>query len=134
MASSEQQRNVQNEKIVMVGLSAVQLHLYKGILQRDLDLIDDAESSLSVLKGSVMQLLQCCNHPYLFEGVAEEQQQKERSFALHPENVTIHHLIKNCGKLFIMDLLITKLLSSNSNETDSNSKKDGIMVCVEMEG
>eukprot|EP01083_Nonionella_stella_P001029 2978_1 len=95
---------------VLAGLSELQLHLYKSIITRDLEIINNETTvNNATLIGTVMQLKQCCCHPYLLEGLENEQTKKHRSESLDPEHPTTHHLIQNCGKLFVMDRLITKI-------------------------
>ena len=106
-----------------IGLSALQLHLYQSIVNRDLDIINNETTvNKSTLLGTVMQLLQCCCHPYLFDKIEEEQSTKHQR--LHPETTTTHHLITNCGKFFIMDKLITKILSEQANNK--------ILICSQL--
>lgn len=101
---------------VNVGLSALQLHLYQSIITRDLEIINNETCVTdSTLLGTVMQLKQCCCHPYLFNGMEQEQRKIQQSNVLNPENITTHHLIKNCAKLFILDKLITKIKSKQIN-------------------
>ena len=103
-------------KRINCGLSRLQTHLYQSIVQRDLEIINNkTEVTDATLLGTVMQLKQCCCHPYLFDGMEKEQSQIQRSTQLNPENVGTHHLIKNCGKLFILDKLITKIKSEQTN-------------------
>ena len=45
-----------------------------------------------------MQLRQVCNHPYMFDGVEEEEGEQEEE-----------HLIKNSGKMIFVDKLIQKV-------------------------
>ena len=50
------------------------------------------------LLNIIMQLRKCCNHPYLFEGAEPG-----------PPFVTNEALIKNSGKMIILDKLLNKL-------------------------
>merc|ERR1712228_518127 len=100
----------------------LQLHLYQSIINRDLDIINnETEVNKSTLLGTVMQLLHCCSHPYLFDKIEEEQHNKHQS--LHPETTTTHHLITNCGKFFVLDKLVTKIMSEQANR---------ILICTQI--
>ena len=50
-----------------------------------------------------MQLRKCCAHPYLFDGVEDR--------TLDPMG---EHVITNCGKLNLLDKLLTKLKAQDS--------------------
>jgi SWI/SNF-related matrix-associated actin-dependent regulator of chromatin subfamily A member 5 len=50
-----------------------------------------------------MQLRKACNHPYLFDGVEDR--------SLDPMG---EHLIENCGKLQLLDKLLTRLKEEGS--------------------
>jgi SNF2 family DNA or RNA helicase len=50
-----------------------------------------------------MQLRKCCNHPYLFDGMEPG-----------PPFTTDQHLIDNCGKMVILDKLLTFMKNSGS--------------------
>ena len=50
-----------------------------------------------------MQLRKCCNHPYLFDGVEPG-----------PPYTTDKHLVDNCGKMVILDKLLTRLKEQGS--------------------
>jgi SWI/SNF-related matrix-associated actin-dependent regulator of chromatin subfamily A member 5 len=93
------------ETIIMVGMSKIQKKLYKKLLLRDLDSIagDKAGKNRTAVLNIVMQLRKCCGHPYLFEGVEDR--------SLDPLG---EHLIENCGKLFMVDRLLTKLKARDS--------------------
>ena len=88
------------ETILMVGMSKMQKQLYKNLLLRDLDSITgkaNGKNRTAVL-NIVMQLRKCCGHPYLFEGVEDR--------TLDPLG---EHLVENCGKLSMVDKLLTRL-------------------------
>jgi SWI/SNF-related matrix-associated actin-dependent regulator of chromatin subfamily A member 5 len=50
-----------------------------------------------------MQLRKCCNHPYLFDGAEPG-----------PPYTTDQHLIDNCGKLVVLEKLLTRLKAQGS--------------------
>jgi len=87
------------ETILFVGMSAMQKGLYRKLLQRDIAAIQgEPGTSRSAVLNIVMQLRKCCNHPYLFQGVEDR--------SLHPLG---DHLWKNCGKMVLLDKLLTKM-------------------------
>lgn len=55
------------------------------------------------LLNTAMQLRKACNHPYLFDGVEDRR--------LDPFG---DHVIKNAGKLAMLDKLLNKLKEQNS--------------------
>lgn len=55
------------------------------------------------LLNILMQLRKCCNHPYLFDGAEPG-----------PPYTTDKHLVDNCGKMVILDKLLSKLQASGS--------------------
>ncbi|PKA62262.1 putative chromatin-remodeling complex ATPase chain [Apostasia shenzhenica] len=55
------------ETILKVGMSQMQKHYYRALLQKDLEVIN-AGGERKRLLNIAMQLRKCCNHPYLFQG------------------------------------------------------------------
>ncbi|VAH72342.1 unnamed protein product [Triticum turgidum subsp. durum] len=55
------------EIILKVGMSQMQKQYYRGLLQKDLEVIN-AGGERKRLLNIAMQLRKCCNHPYLFQG------------------------------------------------------------------
>jgi len=89
------------EIILKVGLTEMQKHYYKMLLQKDFDAINGT-GERSRLLNVVMQLRKCCNHPYLFQGA-------------EPEPYTNgDHLITNSGKMLLMDKLLPRLKQQGS--------------------
>lgn len=78
---------------ILVGMSELQIQIYKNILLKKQGL-DDKKVYMNVL----MQLRKVCNHPYLFEGAEEEG-----APALG------EHLVTNSGKLVVLSKLLNKL-------------------------
>lgn len=70
-----------------VGLTEVQLNIYKNLLSPKKNISDSGDDKKFYL-NILMQLRKVCNHPYLFEGVEEE--------GLPPLG---EHIITNCGKM-----------------------------------
>lgn len=75
------------ETILKVGMSQMQKHYYRALLQKDLDVIN-AGGERKRLLNIAMQLRKCCNHPYLFQGAEPG-----------PPYTTGDHLITNSGML-----------------------------------
>lgn len=92
------------ETLVMVGMSKMQKQLYKKLLLRDIESItSNNNQNRTAVLNIVMQLRKCCGHPYLFEGVEDR--------TLDPLG---GHLVENCGKLFMVDKLLTRLKERGS--------------------
>ncbi|CAM9282239.1 unnamed protein product [Chrysoparadoxa australica] len=101
------------ETILFTGMTAVQkvvycscTHLilwqdvYKNVLMRNVDTVNGSDRSVqrTALLNIVMQLRKCCNHPYLFPGVEDRNQDPMGE-----------HLIESCGKLRLLDKLLKRL-------------------------
>ncbi len=81
------------EIYIKVGLTQTQKNIYKKLLTSNL-----INESKTVYKNIIMQLRKCCNHPYLFQGVEDE----------NADDVG-EHLVNNASKMRILDKLLTKL-------------------------
>jgi len=90
------------ETILKIGLTEMQKKYYAAILQKDLDAVKGG-ADRSRLLNVVMQLRKCCNHPYLFQGAEPG-----------PPYITGDHLVKNSGKMVLLDKLLPKLKSRGS--------------------
>jgi SWI/SNF-related matrix-associated actin-dependent regulator of chromatin subfamily A member 5 len=74
----------------------------KFILKKDLKGLYIDKGVKTALLNIVMQLKKCCNHPYLFDGA-------------EPENFEAgEHLVINCGKMIILNKLLTSLKQKKS--------------------
>jgi SNF2 family DNA or RNA helicase len=93
------------ETKLFVGLSAMQRQLYTKILVKDIDLLNSGTSKTDKVRllNILMQLRKVCNHPYLFDGVEPG-----------PPYTTEQHIVDNCGKMAIMDKLLTRLKQQGS--------------------
>lgn len=93
------------EMLVFVGMSAMQQQVYKSVLDRNLlEVIgEQKKQGKTKLLNIVMQLRKAANHPYLFDGVEDR--------TLNPFG---EHLVKNSGKLVVLDKLLTKLKADGS--------------------
>ncbi|GMH29294.1 hypothetical protein Nepgr_031137 [Nepenthes gracilis] len=85
------------ETILKVGMSQMQKHYYRALLQKDLEVVN-AGGERKRLLNIAMQLRKCCNHPYLFQGAEPG-----------PPYTTGEHLITNAGKMVLLDKLLPKL-------------------------
>jgi SWI/SNF-related matrix-associated actin-dependent regulator of chromatin subfamily A member 5 len=92
-----------SEIILFTGMSEVQRNLYKNILRRNIDEINNlngsnSEQSRTAILNIVMQLRKCCNHPYLFPNIEDRSQ--------HPLG---DHLFTSCGKMYLLHKLLVKM-------------------------
>ncbi|XP_953839.1 SWI/SNF family trascriptional activator protein, putative [Theileria annulata] len=96
-----------NELLLMVPLSAMQKQLYRDLLRKnvpELGVDDNTKSGIHVqLLNLAMQLRKACNHPYLFEGYEDRN-----------EDPFGEHVVQNSGKLSLVDKLIPRLLGNSS--------------------
>ncbi|XP_059450041.1 ISWI chromatin-remodeling complex ATPase CHR11 isoform X2 [Corylus avellana] len=90
------------ETILKVGMSQMQKHFYRALLQKDLEVVN-AGGERKRLLNIAMQLRKCCNHPYLFQGAEPG-----------PPYTTGDHLITNAGKMVLLDKLLPKLKERDS--------------------
>lgn len=93
------------ETKIYIGLSKMQRELYTKILMKDLDLVNSTGQKTDKVRllNVLMQLRKCCNHPYLFDGVEPG-----------PPYTTDQHLVDNCGKMVLLDKLLTRLREQGS--------------------
>jgi SWI/SNF-related matrix-associated actin-dependent regulator of chromatin subfamily A member 5 len=87
-----------------IGLSAMQKEWYRRVLTKDIAALNalggpDKTRLLNVL----MQLRKVCNHPYLFEGAE-----------FGPPYIDGPHIWESCGKMILLDKLLTRLLATGS--------------------
>lgn len=90
------------ETILKVGMSQLQKHYYRALLQKDLEVVN-AGGERKRLLNIAMQLRKCCNHPYLFQGAEPG-----------PPYMTGDHLITSAGKMVLLDKLLPKLKERDS--------------------
>ena len=89
---------------MFVGLSEMQREWYTKILSKDIDIVNGAgKVDRMRLLNILMQLRKCCNHPYLFDGAEPG-----------PPYTTDYHLVKNSGKLVVLDKLLLKFQAQGS--------------------
>ena len=88
------------EVLIHVGLTDLQLKVYKNLLQNRNASQDEKKYYLNLL----MQLRKVCNHPYLFPNIEPEG---------IPEG---EHLIQASGKLLILDRLLKKLYREGNHK------------------
>ncbi|KAL2635064.1 hypothetical protein R1flu_006543 [Riccia fluitans] len=90
------------ETILKVGMSEMQKHYYRALLQKDIDAVNTGGERKRLL-NIAMQLRKCCNHPYLFQGAEPG-----------PPYTTGDHLIETAGKMVLLDKLLPKLKERDS--------------------
>jgi ATP-dependent DNA helicase len=83
------------EIVVYAGMTAMQREFYKAIVKKELGPMLEACNKKTPLRNMMMQLLKCCNHPYLI---------------YEDEGASTSALIESCGKLKLLDRLLTSLL------------------------
>lgn len=81
---------------IKVGLTETQKNIYKKLLTNGL-----ISESKTVYKNIIMQLRKACNHPFLFEGIEEENSPDE-------------NLILSTSKMRILDKLLPRLKKGGS--------------------
>jgi SWI/SNF-related matrix-associated actin-dependent regulator of chromatin subfamily A member 5 len=91
------------EVLVFVGMSELQKKLYLSIYHKNMDAVRGITVQKTALLNTIMQLRKCANHPYLFDGV------EDRTLDVYGD-----HLYKVCGKLTVLDKLLTKLKARGS--------------------
>ncbi|KNC53652.1 chromatin-remodelling complex ATPase ISWI2 [Thecamonas trahens ATCC 50062] len=93
------------ELLMKVKLTPMQKEWYRKLLSRDIDALNSTTKATSKtrLLNIIMQLRKCCNHPYLFEGAEPG-----------PPYTTDYHLVKNSGKMLLLDKLLQVLLARDS--------------------
>lgn len=94
-------------KIVLklyIDLTPLQRDTYKKVLLKDIKVINgNGEVSMKKLNHVVMQLRKAANHPYLINGVEPG-----------PPYTTDQHLVDSCGKMRVLDQLLTQLQAQGS--------------------
>ncbi len=93
------------ETKLYVGLSTMQRQWYTKILMKDIDLLNTTSNKADKMRllNILMQLRKCCNHPYLFDGAEPG-----------PPYTTEQHIVQNCGKMVLLDKLLTRLKQQGS--------------------
>eukprot|EP01124_Arcella_intermedia_P027112 TRINITY_DN5241_c0_g1_i1.p1 TRINITY_DN5241_c0_g1~~TRINITY_DN5241_c0_g1_i1.p1 ORF type:complete len:1373 (+),score=407.42 TRINITY_DN5241_c0_g1_i1:532-4119(+) len=92
-----------NERILRVPLSALQKKYYKCILAKNFEDLrrNNNKGARGPLINIVMELKKNCNHPYLFERPE------------HDNPTELAGIIKNSGKMVILDKLLVRLKETN---------------------
>lgn len=90
------------EMYLYFGLTKIQRKIYKNILKNHSHIVNGNGDRVQLL-NILMQLKKVCNHPYLFDGVEPG-----------PPFTNGEHLITNCMKFRVLDLLLPKLKAQNS--------------------
>eukprot|EP00916_Digyalum_oweni_P009359 GHVL01015781.1.p1 GENE.GHVL01015781.1~~GHVL01015781.1.p1 ORF type:complete len:1001 (-),score=230.73 GHVL01015781.1:13-3015(-) len=93
-----------HEKHLLVNFTEMQKILYKNILSKNIDALNDRDGSgKNRLLNLVMQLRKAANHPYLFD-------------AMEDKNLPVdgEHVITNSGKLQLLDIILKRLMRQGS--------------------
>ncbi|XP_059622171.1 probable global transcription activator SNF2L1 [Phlebotomus argentipes] len=103
-ADVEKNLKPKQELKIYVGMTDLQLEWYRKLLLKEL-YERDSQGILNKksLHNLLIHLRKCTSHPYLFEGAEEG-----------PPFVTGEHLIRNSGKMIIMDKLVARHLTEGS--------------------
>ncbi|RIA99594.1 SNF2 family N-terminal domain-containing protein [Glomus cerebriforme] len=94
------------ERILRVGLTALQMHYYKNILTKNFDVLNEGvtgSSQMSLLNIAV-ELKKASNHPFLFPNAEPRTVRNEDQ---------LRGLVTNSGKMILLDKLLTRLRESN---------------------
>lgn len=91
------------ETTLYIGQSKMQKDWYKQLLLKDQIALQTKTGSRKQLLNIVMQLRKVCNHPYMFQGAEPG-----------PPYVEGEHLIQNCGKMVLLDKLLSRLYSNGN--------------------
>ncbi|KAF0461683.1 SNF2 family N-terminal domain-containing protein [Gigaspora margarita] len=94
------------ERILRVEMSSLQMHYYKNILTKNFDVLNEGitGSSQMSLLNIAAELKKASNHPFLFPNAESLTTRKEDQ---------LRGLIKNSGKMVLLDKLLTRLKESN---------------------
>jgi SWI/SNF-related matrix-associated actin-dependent regulator of chromatin subfamily A member 5 len=79
-------------------MTKMQKEWYKQLLLKDQIALQTKTGSRKQLLNIVMQLKKVCNHPYIFQGAEPG-----------PPYIEGEHLVKNCGKMVLLDKLLNRL-------------------------
>ncbi|VEL29094.1 unnamed protein product, partial [Protopolystoma xenopodis] len=104
-ADVEKKLPPKKETKIYIGLSKLQRELYTKLLLKDIDIVNSTGNKIEKVRllNILMQLRKCCNHPYLFDGVEPG-----------PPYTTTEHIVNNCGKMILLDKLLSKLQQQGS--------------------
>lgn len=92
------------EQIVRVEMSDLQRSMYKSILAANYEILAVEKKNDSARRGLlsiVTELRKCCMHPFLFDGI--EQQVDDKT-------IELRQLIQASGKLELLDKMLEKLI------------------------
>ena len=82
---------------LLIGMTEMQRLWYGNILTKNIDVINAMGGSRGQMHNILMHLRKCANHPYLFEGAEQ------------PPFVNDERLIRNSGKVLLLDKLLKKM-------------------------
>ena len=89
-----------SEQILRVEMSAMQQRMYKAILSRNFQVLNQEGSAQISLLNVAMELKKAANHPFLFEGTETMSEEKSEQ---------LKGLVMNSGKMVLLDKLLTRL-------------------------
>ncbi|KAH8927151.1 hypothetical protein BT69DRAFT_1238228, partial [Atractiella rhizophila] len=89
-----------SERILRVEMSEMQTKWYKNILSRNYEALISANTQVSLL-NVIVELKKCCNHPFLFDGAENVDDNVDR-------NAAMKNLVVNSGKMILLDKLLQR--------------------------
>ena len=96
-ADVEKDLPAKREIKLLIGMSEMQRTWYASVLTKNLDVINAMGGQRSQMHNILMHLRKCANHPYLFDGAEQ------------PPFINDERIIKNSGKVILLDKLLQKL-------------------------
>lgn len=87
---------------VYVNITHFQRESYRKVLMENIDTVN-GNGAYCKLNALIWQLRKCTSHPYLIEGAEKG-----------PPYVNGDHIVKNSGKMIVLDKLLAKLKQQNS--------------------
>jgi len=103
---------VKEETIVEIELTMIQKRFYRAILEKNIEFLGAAGSTMTNLRNIMMELRKCCIHPYLVEGAEEQiliENGKEKELENNDKDEYFKLMIQSSGKLVFLDKLLAKL-------------------------
>ena len=82
---------------LLIGMSEMQRAWYASVLTKNIDVLNAMGGQRSQMHNILMHLRKCANHPYLFDGAEQ------------PPFINDERIIKNSGKVILLDKLLQKL-------------------------
>ncbi len=98
------------ETLIEVELTVLQKQYYRALYEKNVQFLHrNHKKALDgpSINNLAMQLRKCCNHPFLLNGVENEEKSKREHFKSHSDEADF--LVKASGKLVLLDKLLPKL-------------------------